>query len=157
MQVALNPPVHGDWDDVNHLMKVYMPLYEKYEASCGLKAESIFSAYSATQKKRLAKLFTKQSDGVIIRTVTVEDLQRLSNEDFTTMLCKEKGYKTSTLTEDALKPYRDAEATRKLAETAYPSMEKPKAAVVALKPVARKTVAAKAAWNDDDILLLLAA
>jgi hypothetical protein len=103
MQVALNPPVHGDWDDVNHLMKVYMPLYEKYEASCGLKAESIFSAYSLTQKKRLAKLFTKQSDGVIIRAVTVEDLQRMTNEQFTTMLCKEKGYKTSTLTEDALK------------------------------------------------------
>jgi hypothetical protein len=104
LQVALNPPAHGEWDDVNHLMKIYLPLYEKYKASCGSKtAESIFSAYSATQKRRLAKLFTKHSEGRIIHSVDVEDLELLTNEAFCDMLCKEKGYKTSTLTEDALK------------------------------------------------------
>ncbi len=104
LQVALNPPAHGEWDDVNHLMKTYMPLYEKYKASCGSKtSESIFSAYSATQKKRLAKLFTKHSEGRVIHSVDIEDLEKLSNEAFIDMLCKEKGYKTSTLTEDALK------------------------------------------------------
>jgi hypothetical protein len=104
LQVALNPPAHGEWDDVNYLMKTYVPLYEKYKASCGSKtSESIFSAYSATQKKRLAKLFTKHSEGRVIHSVDIEDLERLSNEAFIDMLCKEKGYKTSTLTEDALK------------------------------------------------------
>jgi hypothetical protein len=77
-------------------------LYEKYEASCGTSAESIFSAYSLTQKKRLCKLFSKQAGSKTIH-VTIEQLQSLSNEEFTKMLCKEKGYKTSTLTEDALK------------------------------------------------------
>jgi hypothetical protein len=102
MQVALNPPPHGEWDDVNHFMTIYLPLYEKYEASCGTLAESIFSAYSLTQKKRLSKLFTKQAGGHTTQ-VTIEQLQAMSNETFTKMLCKEKGYKTSTLTEDALK------------------------------------------------------
>ena len=56
LQVALNPPAHGAWDDVAHLMKTYLPAYEKYKASCGASAETIFSAYSNTEKKRLSKL-----------------------------------------------------------------------------------------------------
>jgi hypothetical protein len=104
LQVALNPPAHGEWDDVNYLMKNYLPLYEKYKASCGSKtAETIFSAYSATQKKRLSKLFTKYSEGRVTHRVDVEDLEKFTNEEFIDKLCKEKGYKTSTITEDALK------------------------------------------------------
>jgi hypothetical protein len=104
LQVALNPPVHGAWDDVAHLMRTYLPAYEKYQASCGNSAESIFSGYSLTEKKRLSKLFTKQTvDGQILVNISIEYLQTLSNEQFLALICKEKGYKTSTLTEDALK------------------------------------------------------
>jgi hypothetical protein len=104
LQVALNPPAHGAWDDVAHLMKTYLPAYEKYKASCGASAETIFSAYSITEKKRLSKLFTKQTmDGELLVNMSVEILSQLSNDQFLELICKEKGYKTSTLTEDALK------------------------------------------------------
>lgn len=104
LQVALNPPAHGAWDDVAHLMKTYLPAYEKYKASCGASAETIFSAYSITEKKRLSKLFTKQTmDGELLVDASVEILSQLTNDQFLELICKEKGYKTSTLTEDALK------------------------------------------------------
>jgi predicted DNA binding CopG/RHH family protein len=104
LQVALNPPAHGKWDDVAHLMKTYLPAYEKYMASCGPSAETIFSAYTLTEKKRLSKLFTKRTvQGEVTLDISIEHLLGLTNAEFLEMICKEKGYKTSTLTEDALR------------------------------------------------------
>jgi hypothetical protein len=104
MDVAMHPPVHGKWNDVDHLMKVYMPAYDRYRASCGLAHfNSIWDGYSFSQKTRIAKLLSKTANGVVVEAVTIADLDALTNDEFKARMCKEKGHNTTTLTEIALR------------------------------------------------------
>ena len=94
--IALHPPVHGTWDDVDHLMKVYMPAYDKYRVSCGdAHFESIWDGYTSTQKTRICKFLVKSHGAVEINGFT--------NAQYLSVMCREKGYSTTSVTEVALR------------------------------------------------------
>jgi hypothetical protein len=108
VDVALHPPPHGEWDDVEYLLKTYIPLYQKYKSSCGehMFFTSIWEGYSLSQKRRIADFLTKGPDGETDELWSIEALSQLTNEEFTSLMCKAKGYNTSSLTETMLRKIR---------------------------------------------------
>jgi hypothetical protein len=108
VDVALHPPSHGEWDDVEYLLKTYVPLYDKYKASCGehMFFTSIWEGYSLSQKRRIADFLTKGLDGETKELWSIETLAQLTNEEFISLMCKAKGYNTSSLTETMLRKIR---------------------------------------------------
>ena len=101
--IPLPPPEHGEWDDVNHLMKTFLPTYERYKTSCkkGLH-DSIWELYKPADKRAIAKFLTRTVHGVVI-VKDIPYLQKLTNEDFLQQMCDVKGHSTSALTEIALR------------------------------------------------------
>jgi hypothetical protein len=97
------PPVHGAWDDINYFMKEYMPLYDKYKATCGSgHFDTIWEGYSPSQRRRISKFLSRMINGE--QTVrSVEFLGNTTNEDFVKMMCAAKGFGTTALTEIALR------------------------------------------------------
>ena len=108
VDVALHPPPHGEWDDVEYLLKTYVPLYDKYKASCGehMFFTSIWEGYSLSQKRRIADFLTKGLDGETKELWSIEALAQLTNAEFISLMCKAKGYNTSSLTETMLRKIR---------------------------------------------------
>lgn len=105
LDIALHAPVHGAWDDIDHLVNVYMPLYDKYRTSAGSNNfETIWECYSTKQRECISRfLTTRDHDGKIIDDYSVDILSQLSNDDFTAVMCKTKGYSTAMLTEIELR------------------------------------------------------
>jgi len=105
LDIALHAPVHGAWDDVDYLANTYMPLYDKYRSSCGShNFDTVWECYSRKQRECISKfLTTHDSKGIIVDDYSVDILSRLSNEDFTTLMFKTKGYSTSMITEIELR------------------------------------------------------
>ena len=97
-------PAHGDWNDISHLMTVYLPLYEKYKAKCGTKffCETIWEGYTPPQRRRISRYLSKTVNGVK-QDYNEERLASISNEEFIRLMCSEKGYSTAALTKIALR------------------------------------------------------
>lgn len=97
------PPTHGDWDNIDYFMKEYMPLYDKYKATCGTNYfDTIFEGYTSTQKTRISRFLTREINGVVIDR-SVEYLSHCTNEEFVKLMCAARGYGTTSLTEIALR------------------------------------------------------
>jgi hypothetical protein len=97
------PPTHGDWDNIDYFMKEYMPLYDKYRATCGTNYfDTIFEGYTPTQKIRISRFLTREINGEVIER-SVEYLSGIPNDEFVALMCSTRGYGTTSLTEIALR------------------------------------------------------
>jgi hypothetical protein len=97
------PPTHGEWDNIDYFMKEYMPLYDKYRATCGTNYfDTIYEGYTPTQKIRISRFLTREINGEVIER-SVEYLSGIPNEEFVALMCSTRGYGTTSLTEIALR------------------------------------------------------
>ena len=101
--IPLPPPEHGEWDDVEHLMNKFLPVYERYKHSCKRGYHnSIWELYTPTQRRKIAKFLSDKADEHSVNAKH-DSLAQLTNEDFLAQLCAAKGHSTSSLTELALR------------------------------------------------------
>jgi hypothetical protein len=84
-------------------MKDYMPLYDKYKASCGSGYfDTIWEGYSPSQRRHISKFLSKMINGEQTNR-SIEFLDTTTNEDFVKMMYAAKGVGTTALTEIALR------------------------------------------------------
>jgi hypothetical protein len=104
----LDPPPHGQWDDLNYLMTTFKDAYDIYRRRCGKgKFDSIWECYNPTAQANLAKRLGVKE----IRTgSTVTHLERdvtylasLTDEGLLDLLCSEMGIEYAAETEAELR------------------------------------------------------
>jgi hypothetical protein len=103
--VAEQPPEHGEWDDIHHLMTTFKDKHTTYAHRCGSVALSVWNCYSSTAKENIIEQLRSTPQGRALNR-TAEYLAKLSNEAFYALLQQELGLSIDTEVEQALKAVR---------------------------------------------------
>jgi hypothetical protein len=105
---TLDPPPHGPWDDLNHLMTTFKDAYDIYRRRCGRgKFDSIWECYNPTAQANLVKrLGTKEiRSGSTVTTLERDAsyLASLTDDGLLDLLCSEMGIEYAAETEAELR------------------------------------------------------
>jgi hypothetical protein len=103
--VAEQPPDHGEWDDIHHLMTTFKDKHATYAHRCGGIALSVWDCYSSIAKENIIEQLRSTPQGQALNR-TAAYLAKLSNEALYALLQQELGLAIDTEVEQALKAVR---------------------------------------------------